>query len=369
MAQNKITIKADYVKSEVRNGRVEVASKLHLDVSRIRRIFAWQHKYYIEYETDKVDYYKQYIETPPPYAVELKHRIEEYKVDICDICGSEIEWGADEPFCPRGCHERYPHKWSYHTETRQRFVVESDIVDEVRQFIEKALKVKAEFVDKLFRNMAGGFTPLFKLTEVDVALREAHITGLAVVENPAFEHSDYDDIEVTQKKYDGKYIVAEIYVDGFYRLLFRYEGEPDLSIIQKLHEEYMAKKREEEEKRKKTEEETEKKQKEEEKKWSDPARVVEVIKAALPDWADGAIVVTKSVCDEDCSVYYYVYPVKRSNRGDGYYYSPEWRTLKTNVPDRFLEKLADTIVLKDGKTIRVRQGKNSGGKYIALKPT
>jgi len=367
MAQT-ITIKADYITSDVKNGRVKVGDKLHLDVSRIRRIFAWRHKYYIEYETDKIDYYKQYIETPPPYAVELPFRVQKYKVEICNKCGSIIEWDADEPFCPKGCDEYYD-DWDWHEETRKRFVVDSDIVDEVKQFIEKTLKVKAEYVDKLFRNMAGGFTPRFKITEVDITLREAHITGLAVVENPAFEHSDYDSIEVLEKKYDGKYIVAEVYASGFYRFLFRYEGEPDVSIIQKFHEEYMAKKLEEKEKRRRAEKEMERRRREEEKKWSDPAKIVETVKAALPDWADGAVIVTKSVCDEDCNVYYYVYPVKRSSRDDGYYYSPEWRTLKVDVPDRFLEKFADCVITRSGDVVKVKQEKNGGSRYITLRPT
>jgi len=366
MQNRTITIKTDFLRSEIRNGRVKAGDKLHLDVSRIKKILAWRRKYYVEYETDKVDYYKQYIETPPPYAVELKHKIEEYKVGVCNKCGSEIEWDADEPFCPRGCDQRYD-DWGYHTETRQRFVVESSIDDEVKQFIEKALKVKASFADMLFRNMAGGFTPLFEITKIDVELYKARLTGLAVVENPVFEHSDYDDIEVTQKRYDGKYIVAEVYASGFYRFLFRYEGEPDVSIIQKLHEEYMAKEQEEKEKRRKAEEEEERRRKEEEKKWGDPAKVAEAIRKALPEWADGAVVTAKSICDEDCNVYYYIYPVKRSQRGEGYYFSPEWRTMRVEVPERFLEKLADTVVLRDGRTLKVKREKN-GDKYVALKP-
>ncbi len=368
MATKTITIKADYINNQIRNGRVKVGDKLHLDVSRIRRIFAWRHKYYIEYETEKTDYYKQYIEETPPHAVELKHRVEKYKVEICNKCGSVIEWDADEPFCPRGCHDYYD-DWSWREEERQRFVVETTVTDEVKQFIEKALKVKAEFVDSLFRNMAGGYKPLFKLTEVDVVLHKAYITGLAVVENPEFEYSDYDSVEVLKKKYEGRYIVVETYESGFYRHLYKYEGDPDLSAIQRLHEEYLAKKREEEERRRKAEEEMEKRRKEEEKKWGDPAKVVEAIRKAFPEWADGAIIVSKSVCGEDCDVYYYVYPVKLSKYGNGYYYSPEWRTISTGVPDRFLEKFADCVILRDGRVVKVKQEKNGGGKYVALKPT
>ena len=361
----KITIKADYIGRQIRNGRVEVGKKLHLDVSRIRRIFAYGGKYYIEYATDKADYYKQYAEAPPPLAVELKHRVEDYKVDVCDICGSEIEWDADEPFCPRGCDERYD-DWSYHTETRQRFVVESSAVDEVAQFIEKAFGVKAELVDNLFRNMAGGYAPQFKLTEVDVTLREAHLTGLAVVENPVFVYSDYDSTETFERRYDGRYIVAEIYAGGFHRLLFKYEGEPDLSALQRLHEEWRRAEEERKERQKRAEEEMERRRKEEEQRWGDPAKVAEAIRAALPDWADGAVVLAKSVCDEDCDVYYYVYPVKRSAKRTGEYYtSREWRQLRVEVPDRFLEKLAGHIITKDA-VVKVKEEKEAG-KYLNLR--
>jgi hypothetical protein len=365
MAKQTITIKADYIKGEIKNGRVKVGDKLHIDVARIRRIFVYRRKYYIEYETEKTDYYKQYAETPPPYAVELKHRVEEYKVEICNKCNSVIEWDADEPYCPRGCHDYYD-DWSYREETHQRFVVESSVVDEVKQFIEKTLKVEVEFVDMLFRNVAGGFTPQFDIVKIDVVLYKAYITGLAVVENPAFVYSDYDSVDTFERRYDGKYIVAETYENGFYRLLFKYKGEPDLVALQKLHEEYVEKERREKEERRRAEEEIEKRRREEEKKWGDPAKVVDAIKKALPDWADGAVVISKSVCGEDCDVYYYVYPVKLSKYGDGYYYSPEWRTLRVDVPDRFLERFADMVILKDGKVVKVK--KNGGGKYITLKP-
>jgi hypothetical protein len=68
---------------------------------------------------------------------------------------------------------------------------------------------------------------------------------------------------------------------------------------------------------------------------------------------------------QDCDVYYYVYPVKRSQRGPSYYYSPEWRTLQVQVPDRFLEKLADHVVLRDGKIVKVQKAESSG-KYVTL---
>jgi hypothetical protein len=130
----------------------------------------------------------------------------------------------------------------------------------------------------------------------------------------------------------------------------------------------MAKKLEEKEKRRRAEEEMERRRREQEEKWRDPLKVIEAIRKALPDWADGAVVVAKSVCGEDCDIYYNVYPVKRSNRGSGYYYSPEWRTLKVGAPDRFLEKFADCVITHSD-VVKVKQEKNGGSRYIALRPT
>jgi len=350
----------------VRNGRVRAGEGLHLDVSRIRRILAWRRRLYVVYETDRADYYKPYAEQPPPYAVELQHRVQRYRVDICNKCGSFVEWDADEPYCPRGCDEYYD-DWSYRTEVRERFVVEPPKVsEEIKQFVEKAFKVKAEFAASEFRNLAGGCRPLFRLSEVDFALYEASVVGLGLVEDPEFECSDYDSSEIEKRRYGGRYIAVQIRMGtGLEVLLYRYHAEPDLSAAQQLHEEYAAKKREEEERRRKAEEEARRRMEEEEKKWGDPAKVAEAVKAVLPDWADGAVVVAKSICGEDCDVYYYVYPVKRSSRGAGYYYSPEWCTLQVQVPDRFLEKLADHVVLRDGKIVKVQKAESSG-RYVVL---
>ena len=350
----------------VRNGRVRAGEGLHLDVSRIRRILAWRRRLYVVYETDKADYYRPHVEQPPPYAVELKCKMQKYEVDICNKCGGIVEWDADEPFCPRGCDAHYD-DWSYRTEVRERLVIEQlKASEEVKQFVEKAFKVKAEFAASEFRNLAGGCRPRFKLAEADFSLYEVNVVGLGLVEDPAFECSDYDSPEVEERRYSGRYIAVQVRAGtGLEVLLYRYQGEPDLSAAQQLHEEYAAKKREEEERRRKAEEEARRRMEEEEKRWGDPAKVAEAVRAALPDWADGAVVAAKSICGEDCDVYYYVYPVKRSQRGPSYYYSPEWRTLQVQVPDRFLEKLADHVVLRDGKIVKVQKAESSG-KYVTL---
>ncbi len=362
-----ITIRVQQLNhAPVKNGRVRAGENIHLDVSRIRRIFAWRRKLYVVYETDKVDYYRQYAEEPPPYAVELRHKVEKYEVDICNKCRGLIEWDADEPFCPRGCHDHYD-DWSYITEVRRRLVIEPPKVsEEVGQFVEKALKVKAEFVASEFRNLAGGCRPLFRLNEVDFSLYQVSVVGIGIVNDPEFECSDYDSSEVEKRRYEGKYIAVRVTAGtGLEVLLYRYQGEPDLSVAQQLHEEYAKKQKEKEEEQRRVLEEIEKKRKEEEEKWGDPAKVAEAIRAALPDWAVGAVVVAKRVCGEDCDVYYYAYPIKRSSRGPGYYYSPEWRTLQIQVPDRFLERFADYVILRDGKIIKVQKAESSG-RYVTL---
>jgi hypothetical protein len=363
-----ITIRVQQLhNSPVRNGRVK-AGEIHLDVSRIRRILAWRRRLYVVYETDKVDYYKQYVEQPPPYAVELKYKVERYEIDICNRCRGVVEWDADEPFCPRGCHDRFD-DWSYITETRERLVIEPPrATEEVRQFVEKAFNVSAEFSASEFRNLAGGCRPQFRLHEADFSLYEVNVVGVGLVENPSFKCSDYDSTDVEERRYEGRYVAVQITMGtGLEVLLYRYQGEPDLSAIQQLNEEHAIKKREEEERRRRAEEEFRRRVEEEERRWGDPQKVVEAIKAALPDWADGAVIVARRVCGEDCDVYYYAHPVKRSSRNAGYYYSPEWRTLRLAVPDRFLEKFADCIVTRDGSVIKVQRTEGSG-KYVTLKP-
>ncbi|MFP3168801.1 MAG: hypothetical protein RXR01_06805 [Thermoproteus sp.] len=360
-----ITIKTKTLGSAVSDkGRVKIEG-FSLDVNRIKKIFYLGGYYYIQYKTDNADFYKQYMAEPPPLAVALRHQVKEEKVYVCSKCGAEIEWDADEPFCPRGCDEEYD-DWSYDEKVRRTLVVEAE--DEVRQFVEKLFGVRAEQVDRLWRNIAGGFVPQFDLVKVDVQLYKAHIIGVAVAENPAFQYSDYDSVEATEKKFEGRYIVVEQYSGGGREfLVFRFEGEPDTSALQRLHEEYRKAEEEQKERRKRLEEEEERRRREEEEKWGDPAKVAEAIRAALPEWADGAVVLAKSVCDEDCDVYYYVYPVKRSTKRAGEYYtSREWRQLKLEVPDRFLEKLAGYVIARDGSAVKVKEEKEAG-KYLNLR--
>lgn len=288
--------------------------------------------------------------------------MQKYRADICNKCGSVVEWDADEPYCPGGCDELPG--WSYRTETRERFVVEAPKAsEEVRQFLESALKVRAEFVASKFRNLAGSCRPLFDLMQVEFSLYNVEVTEVGVVENPEFECSDYDNTEIQRRRYEGRCITVRVRSGtGYEILLYCFEGEPDLSAIRLFHDEYVKRQREKEEEQRRILEEIERRRREEEKKWGDPQKAVETIKVALPEWADGAVVVAKRVCSEDCDVCY-AYPVERSSCGAGYYYSPEWRTLRLDVPNCFLEKLADHIILRDGRVLKAQRIDGSG-KYV-----
>jgi hypothetical protein len=353
--RDSITIKVGSIDG---NNRVR-AGKLHIDVSRIKRVLAWQHKLYIEYLADNPDDYKQYIEEPPPYAVELQHRIETRKAYVCNICGSEIEWDAEEPYCPNGCDRR--RNWSWRVEERKRLVIETP-KDEIKQFVEKAFKVPVERVAVMSYTASGGCRPAFSIPRVDVGLYKASVTGLGVVENPTFVCSDYDSPEVEEERFEGRYIAVRVSSGlGSEVWLFKPLGEPDLSVMRQLHEEFATKERAKEEEIKRIIEEMKKKEKS--KEWS-ANEAIEAIKAAIPSWADGAVVVVKSCYEDACD--YYVYPVKKSQYGDYYYYSPNWRTLAVRIPSRILEKLVDHVILKNGKVVKAKVNKKSSAKYVTI---
>jgi hypothetical protein len=369
-----ITVKTKTVGKAVSgSGRVKVrfadGREYSLDISRIREVYYYDDWYYIRYETDSADFYRPYtVSEVPKLAIKLKHGVKEEKVYVCSVCGAEIEWDADEPFCPNFCDERYD-DWSYRESVKRYLVLEQD-GDEIQQFAGKLFGVKVvERSAELYWTPAGGFRPLFELTEIDVHLYGARVTGAAVVENPAFRESDYDDIEVRERRFEGRFIAVEYRAGGlWYVALYRFSGEPDTSLLAQLHEEWKKKEERRKEEQRKALEEMERRQKEEERKWGDPRKVIDAIIKAIPQWADGAAVIARAVGGlEDRDVVYEVYPVKRSQRGSGYYYSPGWRALSTGVPERFLERLADRVILRDGKVLEIKNKKQSGySKYVTL---
>jgi hypothetical protein len=369
-----VTIRARDVKRNVsERGRAGVRlgdREYSLDAGRIREIFFLGGEYYIRYETDHADFYRQYtVSEVPRLAIRLKFSVKEEKVFVCSVCGAIVEWDADEPFCPRFCDEKYD-DWSYRETVKRYLVIEPD-GDEIIQFAERLLGVRITGkAAELYRTAAGGFTPLFDVIEVEVPLFSVTVRGVAVVENPAFRESHYDEIEVREHRYEGRYVAVKYWGRGLthYTALYRFEGEPDLTLLKQLHEEHRRKQEEERRKQEELAREIERKRKEEEQKWGDPGKVIEAIIKALPEWADGAVVIARVIRgEEDADVAYEVYPVKKSQRGGGYYYSQGWRTLSTGVPERFLEKLVDRVILKGGKVLEVKNKKQNGhSKYVTL---
>jgi endogenous inhibitor of DNA gyrase (YacG/DUF329 family) len=369
-----VTIKTKGVGKLVsKNGRVRVrfgdGREYSLDVARIREVNFFNGEFYIVYETDSADFYRQHaVPEIPRLAIKLRFVVKEEKIFVCSVCGAEIEWDADEPFCPNFCDERYD-DWDYRETVKRYLVVEPD-GDEVAQFIEKLLGIKiVEKTAELYWTVAGGFRPMFELTKIDAHLYGAHVTGVAVIESPAFRESHWDEHEVYVHKFEGRFIAVEYRAgDSWYVALFKFSGEPDTSLLMRLHEEWRQKEERRKEEQEKVLEEIERRRKEEEQRWGDPARVIDAIRKAMPDWADGAVVIARRVGGfEDADVAYEVYPVKRSQRGGGYYYSPGWRALSTGVPERFLERLADTVILRNGTIVEVKNKRQNGsGKYVTL---
>jgi hypothetical protein len=59
-----------------------------------------------------------------------------------------------------------------------------------------------------------------------------------------------------------------------------------------------------------------------------------------------------------------VLPVKKSQRGNGYYTSESWRTISIDIPEKFLDSFVGKVITKNG-IMKVKEKKN-GGKYVEL---
>jgi len=242
-------------------------------------------------------------------------------------------------------------------------VIEPD-GDEVQQLAEKLLGVK--ITEKVAELEKWQLTALrATIQDIDVKLYNVRATGIAITQDPVV--ADYAvverRVEIQKRTLQGRFIAVRIEADDITRFaLYRFEGEPDMSLLQSMLQQMAEeKKRKQEEKKRKQEEyaklleRLKKKQKEGEQKW-DESRVIDAVRRAIPHWADGAVVAGGEV-----------YPVKKSQRGNGYYYSPQWRVLSIGVPEKVLEKFVDTIILKDGKTVKIKNRKQGGhSKYVTL---
>jgi hypothetical protein len=373
MSERKIVLKAKGLGKRLsEKGRVEVefedGTKYSIDASRIKGLYFFDGRLYVVYETENADFYKKYVSDIPALATKLNFRIEEIVEQRCKRCGSLIEWDADEPYCPK-CGGNFPGYNEIPVKLLERGV---GFKEEVESFARALLGAEVEYVDALFRNIAGGFTPLFDLSPVYITLYTCVVKEVAIVENPVFKESHYDEWETYEHKYEGKFAVLRVndrkafdsWTTGFYYVLFRLKGEPKLELLNEFVKREEERRRKEEEERKRREEEARRKREEEEKKWSDPKVAIEVIIAKLPSWADGAYVKQKTVWGEDADVITYVLPAKKSQRGSGFYTSESWRTISIDVPEKFLSPFVGKVITKSG-VVKVKEKKN-GGKYVEL---
>jgi hypothetical protein len=371
--QKIILVIKDFGRRLSEKGRLQVTffnnESYSLDASRIKHIYYLNNTFYFVYETDNPQFYDKYsVSSFPALATSLKFEVKEYTEERCTYCNSIIEWDADEPYCPR-CGPDFP---GFHEIKVKKLIIREDFEDELKEFAKKLINAEVEHVATLYTCAAGGYTPLFKLSPVNVMLYTTQIEGAAIVENPVFTESHYDEIEEKRHEFIGKYLILEtrdrdLRSIGFYYVLFRLNDEPKLGILEQLIKEEEERRRKEEEERKRKAEERKRREEEEKKKWGDPNEVAKEIVSKLPEWADGAYVKQKAIWGEDADIITYVLPVKRSQRGSGFYTSESWNRVTVSIKSQYLEPLAGEVILRDGTRVKVRENPpKNGGKYIDL---
>jgi hypothetical protein len=347
-------------------GRVKAVfadgTEYSIDVVRIKGIYYYfrDRMLYIVYETENPGFYAKYaVPSVPQLATPLRFTIEEREYEKCKKCGHPMEFDDDEGYyCPMCGSKEYE-------DVHERVLkLRGDLKEEVREFAERLLGVPCKLEAMLYRGMAGGYTPEFDMHDVnDVPLFSCIVRGAALVENPTFVESHYDEDVTVRHRLDGKFLVLRCFVggDSLYAVL-RVEGEPRLDLLNELIKEGEERRRREQEERRKFLEEWSKKREEEKKRWGDPKAVISEILSKLPSWADGVYI--KEVVSRDGDTTILIMPVKKSQYG-GYYTSESWREIRVNIPEEYLKPLVNNIIIREEKkTVKVKEKK--GGKYISL---
>jgi len=347
-------------------GRVQVTfpdgKDYSLDASRIKAIY-YLNGYYVVYETDNPEFYKQYTTQVPKLATNLSFSIKEKIEERCVTCHSLIEWDADEPYCPK-CGSDFD-GWN---EIPVK-LIEIDVEKraELEEFASKLFEAKCKYVDELFRNIAGGHRPVnFRLTEIEARLYTCTVDGAGVVQDPVFIESYYDEIEQYEHKLSGRYAILRTYADGSLYVILSVEGEPKLDTLNELSKQLEEKKKKEKEEQRRREEERKKKEEEQRRKWSDREAVISEILSKLPEWADGAYIEEKAVWGEDADILILVFPAKRSKFDSGFYIGESWRSVPVDVPRRFLEPFGGKVITRSREIVEIKKAEKNG-KYINLK--
>jgi len=212
------------------NGRIKVVfsngDSYSLRFANIKDIYYLNGLFYIVYETENPEFYEKYsVPELPMHAVSVAFYLVEYEEERCEKCGSPILWDADEPYCPK-CGSGFP---GYIKMKVREIKLEDRPIEEAKEFCEKLLGVKCGLEDTLYSSAAGGFTPLFSMDRVNVELYSVKVKRLAVVDNPAFKESHYDELEIYERTYTGKFVVIEVMEKKTAKInyvLFRIQGEP-----------------------------------------------------------------------------------------------------------------------------------------------
>jgi len=374
---------AKWIGGRVDNGRVGVGFpdgvKGSLDASGIREVYFLNGLYYIVFDGADAERYAKYTTgSVPPLATKLELRRRSWDVYKCPsghVLDTDVVWEAMEAagrvYCPY-CEREYDTS-RLRSETASSIILEKDMKAEVDEFCSKVFQVPCQRVKELYGGLYG-YSPKFDVQDVDVGLFMSDVTGLAVVDDPRFVYYDFEDEERPPVELKGRYIVVRARDrggGGTMYFVYKPEGEPRLDVMARLVEE--KKRRVEEEKRRAEErarrlrEETAGEEELRRRLADDKALAEELVKA-LPDWADGAfIVVDKYETGEgDVDITVHVYPIKKSKFGQGYYYSPEWRTVSTRIPSDIVARLVGRLVTREGRVLQAKTNKKAGSKYVDL---
>jgi ribosomal protein L37E len=337
--------------------------EVELNVNNIQAIYYYNGYYYIVYSNPSI----QLVQIPY-LASKLDFEIKEVEKEVCKKCGDEIEWDADEPYCPSCGYYRGSNYIKL-----KKIIYDIEQEKELEEFVSKLFNVKAKYHKFLYNVRANLNLSAFPKV---INLFNSSIEKIGVVENPVFEHYYYDSFDTTEESFEGKFIIIYTYsyVDpnqsfktyGYHLLSF--EGNPNFNFLNNLIEQLRKQREEEEkreeEKRRKWEEERRKKEEEEEKLWSNESNIVKEILSKMPSWADGVIIKSKSYADMDGVItFVFAYPIKKSNWNNDYYTSLDWKPISTNVPDKYLAKYEGKVILKDGKIANAKIGTQEGKYY------
>jgi len=181
---------------------------------KVKKVYWHKYSYLIVYDENV---------QVPPNALEIPFQVKSYEVYVCSRCGARLELDADEWYCPRHGDDMFPRRVKKTSIFPK--IDENDIISQVAFILTKR---KWKVVEYLYKSLAGGFYPKFKinwineipipLPQEDGRIRVESVDGYAIVQNPEFEESHWDESSTQTKTYEGEYLVLDIMGKGYYLL-------------------------------------------------------------------------------------------------------------------------------------------------------